>query len=239
MKETEQKLLMEADYPQIKAVKAYLDYCRLSAVTMDDPDEEGKARLYCDERTYAEAKKHMDTFIEEEKKKEAEEAGEEEREEDKLPSNVYQNCDSKAAENKTSAISFLLIGTLGAVFVALSWFQKLPFSIGGFGNWFTHGTLFVLFVIFAFIGIISAKNVSKYKELAKKEADEQSTLKAYLAEQFTQKVLSDICAETEEEAYFKRMSFMREQVMQAFPDSAFDDTFMEALLDEYYDSVFG
>lgn len=238
MKETEQKLLMEAAYPQIREVKAYLDYCKLSAITTDEPDEEGNVRLYCDERIYAEAKKHMDTFIEEEKKKEAEEAGEE-TEEAKLPSNMYQNCDSRAAENKTSAISFLLIGTLGAVFVALSWFGRLPFSIGGSGNWFTHATLFSMFVIFALIGIVSAKNVGKYRELAKKEADEQNTLKAYLAEQFTKEVLSEIGAKTEEEAYFKRMSFMREQVMQAFPDSAFDDTFMEALLDEYYDSVFG
>lgn len=239
MKETKQKLLMEAAYPQIKTVKAYLDYCKLSTITTDEPDEEGNVRLYCDAKVYAEAQKHMDTFMEEEKKKEADEAGTDEAKEDKLPSNMYQNCSSRVADNKTSAISFLLVGGFGAVFVALSWFDHLPFSIGVSGSWFTHAVLFVLFVIFALIGVISARNVGKYKELAKKEADEQNTLKAYLTEQFTKELLSDIGAETEEEAYFKRMSFMREKVMQAFPESAFDDTFMEALLDEYYDSVFG
>lgn len=236
MKEQKQKLLIEAAYPEIKNIKAYLEYCKISPVTQEEPDENGIVRLYCDEKIYSEAKKHLDTFLEEEKK--AQEEKESLEKEEKLPSNMYQDCAAKASDNKTSAVSFLLIGILGAVFVALSWFQKLPFSIGGSQNWFTHGILFAMFVIFMFVGILSAKNVGKYKELAQKEAEEQAALKAYLSEQFPQEVLAGINAQTQEEAYFKRMAFMREQVMQAFPNSAFDDTFMEALLDEYYDAVF-
>ena len=94
----------------------------------------------------------------------------------------------------------------------------IPFSFGGSGNIFTHGILFAFFVIFIFVGIVSAKNVGKYKELATKEASDLNELEKFLAEKLTYDVLSEITAETEEEAYFKRMTYMREQVLEALAE---------------------
>ncbi len=244
------KQLLEAPYPVAKKALGYLEYCKFTSVSLEEPNEDGIAALVCDEKDYKEASKQVQVFVREEMQKSLEEklSGmseeellEAEEEEQSLipPSNVYQNYEEKAAENKSSAVSFLVVGALGCVVVALSWFGMLPFYIGGKGNWFSHGIMFAFFVIFVFIGIVSAKSVGKYKELASKEADAQTELKNYMEDTFSYEVLSEITAETEEEAYFKRMTYMREQVAEAFPAESENAVFVEALLDEHYDRLFG
>jgi len=246
----EKKLLIEAPFPAAKKALEYLEYCKFKTITLEETDEEGVSALYCGMKEYKEAMKQVSVFVYEEQRKamEAElakmkpEEMEELQEEESLlvpPSNIYQNYEAKAEDNKSSAISFLLIGALGSVVVALSWFGYLPFYIGGKGNWFSHGVMFVFFVIFFIVGIISAKNVGKYRELAGKEADAQGELERYLSEQFTKEVLSGIEADTEEEAYFKRMTYMREKIAEAFPKESENAVFVESLLDEHYDKVFG
>ena len=155
------------------------------------------------------------------------------------PSNVYQNYKGKVEDNMSSAYSFFIVGALGCVIVVLSWFGLLPFYIGGKGNWFNHGIMLVFFIIFVFIGIVSAKNAKKYKELASEEADTQSELKKYMEDTFSYEILNEISAETEEEAYFKRMTYMRQQVAESFPTETENRAFIEALLDEHYDKIFG
>lgn len=158
---------------------------------------------------------------------------------DAPPSNVYQNYDAKAEENKSSAVSLLLVGCLGAVVVALSWFDILPFSIGGSGNWFSHSVLFAFFVIFIICGVISACNVKKYRSLVVTETDTKAELMAYLKEHFTLELLEEISADTEEEAYFKRMTLMRDEMKAYFEGRDFDAILMESLLDQFYDEIFG
>ena len=244
------ELLLEAEYPLAKEVSEYLEYCKFTTIFTDEPDEEGKVRLYCKKKEYKEAFKQVQGFmqIKTQKAMEDEFAGMSETEVEEMveetlaeapPSNVYQNYEDRAEEHKSSAVSFLIIGAIGLVVVVLSWFDMLPFSVGGSGNWFTHGILFAFFVIFILIGIVSAKSVGKYKELASKEATVQSALEKYLAETFTYEVMSGIVADTEEEAYFKRMTFMRDKVAADFPETSANGSFVESLLDEHYDKIFG
>ena len=56
---------------------------------------------------------------------------------------------------------------------------------------------------------------------------------------FSYEILNEISAETEEEAYFKRMTYMRQQVAESFPTETENRAFIEALLDEHYDKIFG
>ncbi len=241
------KLLIEAPYPAVSNVMKYLEYCKFTSVSMEEPDEEGITALYCSEKEYKNAYKQMNVFLMEENKKAAMEAMAniseediqelEETKKEVPPSNVYVNYEAKASENKSSAWSFLIIGVLGVILVVLSWFNLIPFSIGGRGNWFTHGVMLLFFVIFIYIGIVSAKNINKYKILAGEEANTQGELEKFLTEQFTAEALEKIEADTEEEAYFNRMKFMREKVLQVFPEE--NEIFVESLLDAHYDKLFG
>lgn len=245
--------LIHAPYPVVKKVQEYLEYCKFTSVSADEPDENGIMSLYCEDKEYKKAYQQMSVYLAEEQKKAQEaylagmteeemaamEAEREEAVKQIPPSNIYQNYAAKAEENKSSAISFWVIGILGAVLVALSWFEVLPFSIGGRGNWFSHGVMFTFFIIFIFIGFVSFKNAGKYKELVNKEADSKSELETFMEEQFNPVLLSQIIAETEEEAYFKRMSYMRKKVVEAFPELANKGAFVESLLDKYYDEIFG
>ena len=246
----EQKLLMEEEYPVIKEAVEYLEYCKFTTMFADEPDEDGLVRLYCDKKEFKEASKQVQGFIQAKTQEAMEEkfAGMSETYVEELveetiadapPSNVYQNYEERAEEHKSSAFSFLIIGAIGLAVIILSWFDMLPFSIGGSGNMFTHGILFAFFVLFIFIGIVSAKSVGKYKELASKEATVQAALEKYLADKFTREVLSEIGADTEEEAYFKRMAYMREQVNADFAEISENGSFVESLLDEHYDKIFG
>ena len=243
--------ITKAPYPDAQKIVAYLNYCKFEEISMDEPDEEGFVMIYCKERDYKEAVKQVQVFVHEEAKRILEEKlaamseeelqalKEEEEEKVFAPSNVYQNYEGKAEDNKSSAFSFLIVGILGVVVVILSWFEVLPFSIGGAGNWLSHGVMLAIFVIFVMIGIISAKSVKKYKSLAGKEADYQSELIAFLEETFTLEKLSEIGADTEEEAYFKRMQYMRDEIAEKISEYQVDASFVESLLDAHYDKIFG
>ncbi len=246
----QEKTLAEAEYPFAKKLLAYLEYCKFTSVSISESDEEGMAKVSCDTKEYKEALKQTQVFVQEEMQRKLEEqladrditeqeAAEEEAINQTPPSNVYQNYKEKAEEHRSSAYSFLVIGGIGLAIVVLSWFDLLPFSIGGSGNWFTHGILFVFFLIFIYIGVVSAKSVGKYQSLASKEAFDKSELEKYLSESFTKEALEAITADTEEEAYFKRMTYMRDQVAGRFPDTAEKGSFVEALLDAHYDRIFG
>lgn len=248
--ETQKKeCLIEADYPFVKEAEAYLKYCNVNTVYMDEPDEEGMVRLYCDKKEEKEAKRQLQGFEQAKKQKEAEDkladmTAEEvekmvEEAQAEAANHVYQNSKDKAEDHKSSAVSFFVIGAIGLVLVILSWFELIPISIGGSGNWFSHGILFVFFVLFLVIGAVSAKNVKKYEQLATKEEQQQHTLQKYLQETCSKDVLEQITADSEEEAYFKRMNYMREQVAETFPELAENEAFVEALLDEHYDTFFG
>lgn len=251
--DSNKKLLIEAPYPVVKKVQEYLEYCKFTSLSADEVDEKGFVKLYCSAKEHKKAFTQMNVFISEEQKKAEEtrlanmteeELDELQKEREELvkqvpPSNIYQNYMEKAEDNKSSAISFLIVGLVGVVVVALSWFGKLPFYIGGKGNWFSHGVMGAFFILFIIIGIVSALNVRKYKDLIHKEADSKSELNKFLEEQFTNVLLSQITAETEEEAYFKRMAYMRKKVVDAFPELANQGAFVESLLDEHYDNIFG
>lgn len=246
----EKKLLIEAEYPLVKEAVEYLEYCKFKTLCLDEPDENGIVCLYCEKKEFGEASKQIQAFthVKMQEAIQAQFAGKTEKDIEEMaeetisevvPSNVYQNYEDKAEDHKSSAYSFLIIGGLGLALVLLSWFELIPISFGGSGNLFMHGILFAFFVIFIVVGIVSAKSVGKYKELATKEASDLQELEKFLQEKLTKEALSEIIAETEEEAYFKRMAYMREQVAKAFPEMEQTSSFVEMHLDEHYDKLFG
>jgi len=247
-----QKAVAKLPYPHAEKIVEYLKYCKYEDISTDEPDEEGNVVVYCKEEDYKEALKQVQIFVQEESKRIMEEKlasmseeelqalkEEEEQQQVFVPSNVYQNYEVKAEENKSSAYSFLVVGILGVIVVILSWFEVLPFSIGGAGNWLSHGVMMAIFIIFVIVGIVSAKSVGKYKTLAGQEADHQSELTVFLEEAFSYEVLSEITADSEEEAYFKRMQYMREEVSLKYAEQNLDASFVESLLDAHYDKIFG
>lgn len=244
----EQELLMEADLALAKEAADYLKYCGMKTISLQEKAED-MACVYCDKKEFREASKQIAGFEKAKQQKEEEdrladmtaeeiEQMEEEARKEAMP-HIYQNCKDKAEDHRSSAVSFLIIGTLGLILVILSWFQVLPFCIGGAGNWFTHGILFIFFAAFIAVGVVSACNVNKYKDLACEEETQQQMVEQFLKETFSQAVLSEIVAETEEETYFKRMNEMRERVQEVFPDIAKNEAFAETLLDAHYDAIFG
>ena len=66
---SDKKILIQAPYPITTKVKEYLEYCKFTSISEDEPDVNGMVSLYCSEKEYKQAFKQMNVFIAEEQRK--------------------------------------------------------------------------------------------------------------------------------------------------------------------------
>ncbi len=155
-----------------------------------------------------------------------------------IPSGVYKDKKELAKDHKSSAIISISMGTIGFVFILLSWFGLLPFYFGGQGNVLTHLVMGIFFVALILLGISSALSIKKLHTMGTKEDDVRAQFKVFIEERFQAELLQNIRCANEEEGYFQRMSYMREIVKQECNIPNLKADLVEHMLDEYYDEVF-
>lgn len=161
-------------------------------------------------------------------------------------SGVYQKKAERAEEFKSSAITLLLVGILGIVFLVLNWFGMIPISMGTTTKYLTTGVMGAMFVIFIGIGLNSIKT---FKTLSK-EGEEESTLEKeilnWCKENLTKEsVDADLFEETgehseegmgEELKYFKRIEKMKEMISGTYIN--LEEGFLDKLVDDFYPEIF-
>lgn len=161
-------------------------------------------------------------------------------------SGVYQKKADRAEEFKSSAITLLLVGILGIVFLILNWFGMIPISMGTTTKYLTTGVMGAMFVIFIGIGLNSIKT---FKTLSK-EGEEESTLEKeilnWCKENLTKEsVDADLFEETgehseegmgEELKYFKRIEKMKEMISGTYIN--LEEGFLDKLVDDFYPEIF-
>lgn len=158
---------------------------------------------------------------------------------------VYKDNTQKAAEFKDSGYTLLGVGSIGLLLLILMASGVLPFGFGGI-SWITYSVLGAMFFIFIVVGWYSMRSARAYK----KEALSENSLRAEImswcrgnltAEEIDAAILEDILEETlpesEEEKYFKRTEFIRNQIGQRFIN--IEEGFLDSLIDEFYPEVFG
>lgn len=154
---------------------------------------------------------------------------------------VYKDNAQKAAEFKDSGYTLLGVGGVGLILLILMASGVLPFGFGGI-SWITYSVLGVMFLIFLIVGWHSMKSAGTYK----KEALSENSLKAEImswcrenltAQEIDSSVFDETLMESEEEKYFKRTEFIRNQIGQRFIN--IEEGFLDSLIDEFYPEVFG
>lgn len=152
---------------------------------------------------------------------------------------VYKNNEQKAAEFKDSGYTLLGVGSVGFVAIVLMACGVLPFGFGGI-SFITYGVLGAMFLIFIVVGFHSMKSAKAYKKEALSESNLKEEIMNWCRENLTAQKVDEAIPEeelSEEEKYFKRTEYIRNQIGQKFIN--IDEGFLDYLIDEFYPEIFG
>lgn len=227
-----QTALIFGEEKQMSSLKKFLEYNKLSSVTMRFDEAENVYELLVDESDLASARKIVKVFLEQQEvPKEQEETSE--------ITQPYINSAEKAEENKSSAWTLLLVGCVGLVIMILGAMGVLPFRVGN--PYMFYGVMSAIFILFVVMGVISLKNAKLFAKKAESENSLRDTLLQWCRENLTvEKVDSQIPnaeGDTEETLYFKRYEVVKKMMNYQFMN--LDQGFLEKLIDdEVYDMVF-
>ena len=99
-----------------------------------------------------------------------------------------------------------------------------------------------LCVLFLVMGIVSLKKSKVYETQAKAEGDRETKVITWFRENCPAEKINEILAEqlmglSEEEAYFKRYSAIKQVLYNNFPDTGIE--FQDHMADEVYEALFG
>ncbi|MCL2052504.1 MAG: hypothetical protein FWG91_12370 [Lachnospiraceae bacterium] len=156
---------------------------------------------------------------------------------------VYQNNDERAEEHRTSAYTLILVGGVGAVVIALFFFDILPFQMVGFSKYMITGVMGVLFILFLVMGILSMKKSQVLAIRAGKEENLTKEIRGWCLNNLAAAKLDEELFSAEEMLelsdeikYFRRFEKMQETLNQQFLN--LDESYLDRLIDEVYQEIF-
>lgn len=151
----------------------------------------------------------------------------------------YQNKSERAAENKSSAWTLLIVGSVGLIFLILVLAGVLPLQFRGINRYLVGGIMGVLFVIFIVMGFVSLKNSKQYAKEADSENSLKNTMEKWCRENLDgTKVDATLQLDTapEEEWYFRRVALLKAVLNRQFVN--LDQEFLDHFVDDMYDTIF-
>lgn len=179
-----------------------------------------------------------DTFENEED--ELAEAYEElEQEEEEFETEVYINNEEKAEENRTSAYTLLIIGSLGFIGVVLYMLDVFGGSMSKTSKYMITGVMGSLFLLFIIMGIVSLRNFKLFKKRAYKENNLTSEITKWSLQTFNKDDIDSklsLGEMLEEAKYFERTKYIKSTIRSQFMN--LDESYLNRLVDEIYPSIF-
>lgn len=157
--------------------------------------------------------------------------------------NNYMNNAEKAADNRSSGYTLLIVGVVGLLVIILANLGIIPIPMEGFSKSLTMFVLGILCIIFIGTGLISLKNSREYAYQAEMDGDKESEVIEWFEENFPAEKIDMLLAgereedEAEEEMYLKRYAVIKQILYKNFPDEGLD--FQDHMADEVYEAMFG
>lgn len=154
----------------------------------------------------------------------------------------YMNSAERAEDNRSSGWILLAVGGIGLLVIILGAFGIIDIPIYGYGKILTMIVMGGLCVLFLVMGIVSLKKSKVYATQAKAEGDRESKVINWFRENCPAEKINEVLAEqlmglSEEEAYFKRYSAIKQVLYNNFPDTGIE--FQDHMADEVYEALFG
>mgnify|MGYP003296256384 CR=1 FL=1 len=153
----------------------------------------------------------------------------------------YMDSAERAEENRTSAWTLLIVGSVGLVILVLGFFGIIPLPISGFSKYMFTGVMSVLFIVFIISGFVSMKKSKVYAEAASTEKDQKQQIidwcvENHVAERINESLAVESIELSEEELYFKRAERLKHAVFAQFQSLGIE--FLSDVADDIYDSLF-
>lgn len=155
---------------------------------------------------------------------------------------VYQNSAEKAEDNKSSAMTLLLVGFVGMILLALVWLEIIPLYFYGITKYLAFGVMFTMFMFFIISGFYSLKKSKIYFLKAENENSLLGEMKEWCISEIQPLVLDqELFGEdkndlSEEELYFKRIDAIKLKLSKKYLDV--DEALLDEFLDQIYEELF-
>lgn len=161
--------------------------------------------------------------------------------EEKRVYHAYQNSAEKAADNKSSAYTLLVVGGIGFIAVLLIFLGVLPvYQDAGTTKYLVcgvMGAMFILFIVFGFVSMHSSMILySKAKAEDSLLTEITKWCQANLSGSMVDEGLFEEEELSEEQKYFKRVEKMKNLISDKFLN--LDEAFLDHFVDEYYQRLF-
>ncbi len=146
----------------------------------------------------------------------------------------YESMEHKAEESYGSAITLLLFGSLGIVYMILNMAGVLSHFERGFSQWL----LLIFFAVLDGIGVYTWKQYRTYKEKAVEETALREQLQQWMKETFTPAAFAKLNEEdlSPEELDIVRLDWMAKSIQAAYPELSENAAYQYA--DDFYNSEF-
>lgn len=226
---------------------SYLVHCghKIKEETGEEETDEGLQNIYSilvPKEAAKEALQEIHTVISYDAKQKSGDEAENPRSRVPEPSTVYVDAKARYQEYRSSGIMFLAFAVLFLLFGILN----IAGIVTIMASTVSLVLLFAAVVGFTYVGITSLGKVSSLKEEASTEETTTESILTFLKEHYPKEVVETMTKEanndetaveevTSEELYFLRMDAMKNHLLRDFPDK--DENYLDALLEEYYNSL--
>lgn len=170
---------------------------------------------------------------------ELEELEEQEELEEEIRAEVYVNNEEKAEENKSSAYTLLIIGSIGLAGVIMFMLDVFETNMSKSSKYMISGVMGTLFVLFLVMGFVSLKNFKVFKSKAHKENNLTNEITKWAIMNSDREVIDstlNLDNMPEEAKYFERTKFLKNSIRSQFMN--LDESYLNRLVDEIYQSIF-
>ncbi len=157
----------------------------------------------------------------------------------KRSSGGYQNKAERAAENKSSAWTLLLVGGAGLIFLVLLLTGVLPLQLRGVNRYLIGGIMGAMFLLFVVMGFVSLKKSREYEKDADSENSLRGTMEKWCKENLDGAGIDaklQLSAAAQEEWYFRRTAMLKAILNHQFVN--LDQEFLDHFVDDIYDTIF-
>ena len=164
------------------------------------------------------------------------------KEAEKVSAKPFVKASDRAEEYKSSAFALLLVGTLGIVFLLLSYLKIIPIALAANISLIFYVVMGVMFVIFIVIGVKSFNASKMIAAKSKDEDDLTERIYAHFESGFTKESLdeaafkSEAAPMSEEEKFFPRSAAIRGEITEAF--GALDEAYLAQMTENIYSKIY-
>lgn len=221
-------------------IAQFLDYSGIQSVTAGEADENGYPVLVS-EQEYDEALKLVRVFLYKESEQKVlteEEKQEAEERMQKAPAPYVKKAD-KYADMRSSAITLLAVGALGAVFMVLKITGLLPLSFGSASLLFDI-VMSAIFLFFLAAGFSTLKRSGQIKGEISEEVTATQKITEWFLSEYTAESIDSVVFDgdsmPEELKYFRRTEYIKHELNTRLTE--LDDSYLEDLTENLYHSIF-